>query len=275
MLLRKVGYCMDFTKIFAAGQDYIFLPDRKAHETMDSSAIKLLCDRKKGIGADGIFTFWQTDDKTSQIKGFCQNGEIMQDLSTASICAAFVLFSEESIATHKFQCHDGEIFTVAERVSGDEILISCDTGKGNFDLTYPAVQRKTQLGNRILTLTALELHGIHTVHFSECKDSLNLGYLGERVSECSLFKKRADFIVAQKNEENSFDMNYYGNKKGFSSPALSCFAAMALAACKTENARYDKEIKINCNSSEIFAACKESGDTAVQCTARKVFEGKI
>lgn len=266
---------MKFVKLFAAGQDYIFLSGDNAFDIIENIDVRRLCDRKKGIGADGIAAIRQNSAKMSQITGFCQNGEIMRDFSTASICAAFMLLSEKSITTQAFQSKNGEIFTVSDGFSDKDVTVTCDFGRGEFELKYPAIQRKTQLGNRILTLTAVELHGIHTVHFSECKDNLNLTYLGEQVTNCSLFQKQADLIIAQKNKESCFDMNYYENKTGYSYPALSCFASMALAACKTKNARYDEEIKISCNGYAAYVICKENGDSAVQCSVQKIYEGSL
>lgn len=266
---------MNFVKLFAAGRDYIFLNDKNAFEIIKGADAVGLCDRKKGIGADGIFSLLQKDGKNSQIKGFWYNGEIMQDFSAASICAAFVLLCEKNIKAHTFSGENGEFFIVSDRLSDNEALVSCDMGKGEFNLKYPAIKRKTQLGNRILTLTAVKLHGIHTVHFSECKDMLDLIYLGEKVSRNSLFEKRADFVLCQKNGTDLFEIDYYENNTGYRYPVLSAFTAAALCACKTGEAEYNEEIRISCKDSDAFVVCKENNEAILQCTVRKVFEGKL
>lgn len=266
---------MNFIKLFTAGRDYIFLNDKNAFDKINYTDAVGLCDRKKGIGADGIFALLQKDGKNSQIKGFWCNGEIMQDFSAASICAAFVLLCEKNIKAHTFSCENRSFFTVSDRLSDNEALVSCDMGKGEFRLKYPAIKRKTQLGNRILTLTAVKLHGIHTVHFSECKDMLNLSYLGEKVSRSSLFEKSADLMLCQKNGDNLLEIDYYENSTGYPYPVPSAFSAAALCACKTGESEYDEEIRIKCKDSEVFVVCKENDDTALQCGVRKIFAGEL
>lgn len=263
---------MKFIKLFAAGQDYIILKDCSALDYLTADDIKMLCDRQKGIGAEGILSFYQNNAKISQIRGFLQNGKTMRDFSTASVCAAFTLFSEKRLTHQEFSAENHTVFTVSEHFSEKSGTVFCDMGKADFNLKYPASERKTQLGNRILTLTAAKLHSLHTLHFSECKDKLNLSYLGEKVSSNSLFQKKADLILAEEREV-CFDIDYYG--KDFSSPPLSAYGFTALCACKTERADYDTEIKITHKDSEAYAVCKKNGSIMMRCAVREIFRGKI
>lgn len=263
---------MKFIKLFSAGQDFIILSDSSDIDSLNTEDIIMLCDRQKGIGAQGILSFCQKNAKTSQIRGFLQNGEVMQDFSTASVCAAFALFSEKRLTHQEFSAENHAFFTVSESFSEKSGTIYCDMGKADFNLKYPAEERKTQLGNRILTLTAAQLHALHTLHFSECKDKLNLSYLGEKVSVNSLFQKKADLILAEERED-SIDIDYYG--KAFTTPSLSSFGFTALCACKTGRAEYDKEIKITHKSNEAYAVCKKDGNIMMRCEVREVFRGEI
>ncbi|MBR3766974.1 MAG: hypothetical protein IKL10_01875 [Clostridia bacterium] len=266
---------MKFNKFFCAGKDYIFLSEENSFSEIEKLDIRLLCDRQRGIGADGIFALKQNNSKNSQIRGFLQNGEIMRDYSTASICAAFAINSNESFGECVFSCENNEFFTLFSDSGGKNPLVSCDLGKGNFDIRHPAIMRKTEIGNRILTLTALELHGIHTVHFSENKDNLDTEYFGSRISVNSLFGKKADFIIAQRFSKNSFDINYYENKTGNPRPTVSAFAATALAACKTGKANYNEEMRVTCNNNTVYVFCREDNSVVIQCTATRIFEGEI
>ena len=263
---------MKFTKYYLSGYDLIFIENEKDFYRLNKDSAKLMCDRSRGVGAEGIFTIKQKEGKMHQIEGFCKNGESMRDFSSASICASFVQF----LRGEACRCLSGDekssFFTVFESSAGNTANVCCDMGCGDFKLKYPAVDRKTQLGNRILTLTAVNLHGIHTVHFSEDKNRLNLFYLGERTSENSLFEKRADLTLAQQVEYNQFCIDYY-NKDGFH-PSHSVFASVALCACKTDRCKFNEEIEISVGQEKVFAVCEENGRVIVQCEVQKVYSGE-
>ena len=48
-----------------------------------------------------------------------------------------------------------------------------------------------------------------------------------------------------------------------------------LGGCKTGEAKYNEEIRISCKDSDAFVVCKENNEAILQCTVRKVFEGKL
>ena len=45
---------LPFTKMNGAGNDFIMLDNRDEKLVLDSSRIALLCDRHRGVGADGV-----------------------------------------------------------------------------------------------------------------------------------------------------------------------------------------------------------------------------
>ena len=196
----------------------------------------------------------------------------MHDFSTASICTVF----SDNFKNDIIECvPEGNFFekiSIFRDKSSPSALFSCDPGICK-PCTY--LNKKTEIGNRILTLSCIEFHGVHTVHFSECAESFNLSYLGRKIAGNSIFRKSADITIAQKNDEGGFTLYHYENKTGSPSPTVSAFAAIAIAACKTGNARYDTEIRLSCNGTEVFAFCRENGSCVIQCSAIRVYEGRI
>lgn len=271
MLLRKAGFIMDFEKILIAGKDYIYLPDESTFASLTAKHIELLCDRRKGVGSDGIFSFAENSLKTGKIKAFLKTGELMRDLSSVEICAIFSAFSKEIVKEYEIT----DAFSKKIRIFRDT-----DTSEAAFSREFDYSDsdaytlRKTELGNRILTLTKISLHGIHTVHFSECIDSLNIDYFGKHISANSVFGKKADISIVQKISDNKYLMRHYENKSGNTYPTVSAYAAVALAACKTGYSGYNEEIHISCNDTDIYAFCNKNNSCVIQGKIQKVFEGK-
>lgn len=263
---------MKFIKLLVAGKDYIYIPDNKDFGTLQRKELIRLCDRRKGIGADGIVTFIKTSSKTAQIKGFLQNGKDMPDISSASLCTIFSNIFKDNTTECLNNSENKEKITLLQDKNRSDELISCDMGKA-LPCTY--CEKKTELGNRILTLTALNFHGTHTVHFSECADLLSINYFGKKISENSLFHKKADFTTAEKTEKNTFRLIHYENSTASPLPALSVFGTVALAAAMTGRANYNEEIKLICNTDTVYAFCKEDGSAVLQCKAEKIFEGYV
>ncbi len=64
-----------FAKMNGAGNDFLIF-DRREHPEIPLSAgsIALLCDRRRGIGADGLLTYQPEDDGTFSLEFFNSNG---------------------------------------------------------------------------------------------------------------------------------------------------------------------------------------------------------
>lgn len=266
---------MNFTKYNIAGKDYIHCPDETAFGNLPDNGILSICDRFRGAGADGIFTFCKVSAKTSLIKGFSDNGDIMRNFSSASICAFFEQFLATGITEHTFSSETGQNFTVKADISEEKTVFSCTLKSPAEDSFRRISNRKTEIGNRILTITPVSIHGIYAVHFTDCRDKLNKNYLGQHISKNSLFGKEASLILTEKTDVNSFDISFYENKTGCPRPEVSAFAAVGLAACRNDICRYGDEIFVTCNGNTVKATCNSPESVTIKCTCERVFEGKI
>ncbi len=266
---------MNFTKYHIAGKDYIYCPDKSDFGNLTENSILSICDRFRGIGADGIFSFYQNSSKTSIIKGFSKNGECMRDFSSASICTLFELFLTTDITEHTFLSENGQKITAKSDISKENNLFSCTIEAHTADGIFRETNRKTEIGNRILTITPVHLHGIYTVHFTDCPKMLNIDYLGQHISKNSLFRKKANLILAENTDVNSFEFSFYENNTGCPRPAISAFGAVGLAACRNAICNYGDEISVTCNGNTVKVICNSPDSVTIKCTCERVFEGKI
>lgn len=260
---------MNFTKYFIAGKDYILLRSLEGHLHADIKKASALCDRHQGVGADGIFSFWQNGDKIVQISGLLNNGQIMRDFSSASICACFDRFSESHAADITFTTKNEVISEIKCDFSGNipRIFYRIPSVPGSAACGH--INRRTEIGNRILTVTSACFSGLHGVHFSDCRQSLDINYLGRHFSRNSLFCKKADFIIAQKTDCNTYEIDFYENGTGCPRPTLSVFVATTLAAIKTGRQKFHDEINVISGENKVSLICHSETEAEISCEIRK------
>lgn len=266
---------MNIIKYHIAGKDYIYCPDKNDFGKLAGNSILHICHRLKGAGADGIFSFQQNSSKISIIKGFSENGECMQNFSSASICALFDLFLTTGVTEHTFLSENGQKLTAKTDISEGNPVFSSTIEDIYTEGIFGTSKRKTEIGNRILTITPVSLYGIYAVHFTDSREKLNTAYLGQNISKNSFFAKKANLILAERSNTNSFDISYYENNTGCPRPELSAFAATALAACRCGICKYGNEISVTSFGNTVSVICLTPDAIAVKCTCEKVFEGKI
>ncbi len=264
---------MKFTKYFIAGKDYLLVPDINCHEAICSNRAITLCDRTAGVGADGIFTFQQNNTKNIEISGLLQNGQIMRDFSSASICACFDTFSKTDVTNLTFSFENQAFSELNCDFSGDTAQIFCRIPPTGTGKATDCINRRTEIGNRILTVTAVELSGIHGVHFSQCRNLLDINYLGRHFSRNSLFNKQADFILAQKTDDNTYEIDFYENCTGNPRPTACAFMSVALASIRTGQQKYNEKLHIVNAGNCVSIVCRSDESFDITCDIRRVFTG--
>ena len=53
---------LTFTKMNGAGNDFVMFDNRSGELALDAAAIARLCDRHRGVGADGVLLIEHSDD---------------------------------------------------------------------------------------------------------------------------------------------------------------------------------------------------------------------
>ncbi len=266
---------MHFIKLFAAGHAYIFVDSESAVSELDSEAIKNICDRVCGAGASGIFAVCQNENKKAQIRAFSENGEIMRDSSTTAICAGLGLKITKCVTACEFKCEKSSYFTYSGDTENNKYPVSCNIGKCSLLLNDSGVERRTELGNRILTLTAVRSTADYAVHFSECMHSLNREYLSEKTSALSLFGGNTSLILCEENRNGGFDMlPLYENGKNVV-PPIGGFAAVGVAACLSKRNEFRQEILVDCNGYGVYVIVDKDLSVTVHLDAGVAFEGNI
>ncbi len=270
---------MEFTKIHYAGRDYILIEHTcLSRDTHLPSLATQLCNRYSGAGASGLIIM---REENFYVDVFTHKG-IRTDFDlSAAICTAVYLCEKRNISHTGIKQSSGttDIMTVKQENGFD---VTADLGKGTFlpdeiplASKTPVINRRVEVGNRILDMTALKIGNIFAVHETHFPSSLNFITLGEQITKHSLFNKKASAVFCELKSDSALFIRSYINGTGTVLSDASAAAAAALSLCRNGKTEHGREITVTSDGGEIYALCKKNNSVLINTKAQIVFTGKI
>ncbi len=270
---------MEFSKIQYAGRDYILIKSSAlSKDTHLPSLAKYICNRYTGVGSSGLIILREDD---YHIDVFSHKGSTSEFDLSAAICTAAFECNANNISHIKITQQGCSWDIMTEKLT-DGFDVTADLGKGTFlpdeiplASKNPVINRRVEVGNRILDMTALKLGNIFAVHETVFPSNLNFITLGEQITKHSLFNKKASAVFCEKKSDLNFFIRSYINGTGFVLADASAAAATALALCRTEKSEYSKEITVTSDGGEIYVLCKKNNNVLINTKASIVFTGSF
>lgn len=111
-----------FTKMTGAGNDFVVIDDRKRRIRNGPKAAKLLCDRKWGIGADGLLLLQKSRRASYRMMYYNADGSYGGMCGNGGRCIAFYAFSGKIASRkHRFEALD---HLYSANVSKTEVVLT-------------------------------------------------------------------------------------------------------------------------------------------------------
>ena len=209
---------MRFAKYHGTGNDFVMVEDLEDRLRLDPEVIALLCDRRFGVGADGLIRVVRGDggmDGLSEADFFMDyynaNGEVAEMCGNGIRCLAKLVYDggltnagELRIATRAGLKH-----LVLESVDGVVKRVTVDMGPPSLERkavgmsgepTDTFVGQPLKVGERTFTATAVSMGNPHCVLFLEASDDLarldvpRLGSIVENMSDLFTGRTNVEFV---------------------------------------------------------------------------------
>ncbi|MDR0984227.1 MAG: diaminopimelate epimerase [Ruminococcus sp.] len=283
---------MEFTKMHGLGNDFIITTADFVPENPEKKA-KTLCDRRFGIGADGLVFLLPSDKADFCMRLFNSDGSEADMCGNATRCIGKFVYEKGLVSSDKISLetnsgikyitvfHEGEFVTEVEVEMGSAVLdpklIPIVTDKEIF------LNEPVEIGGEIYFGTGVSMGNPHLVVFVDDVNEVDIDYLGPLFENNKIFPNRVntEFVQVidgeQPNEHSGghLKMRVYergcGETTACGTGACASVAASVLRGfCKRNSA-----VKVELTGGELYIVYRDDGTVTMRGAATEVFTGTV
>jgi diaminopimelate epimerase len=174
---------MRFAKYHGTGNDFVMIEDVSDRIRLDQGTIAALCDRRKGVGADGLIRIAPAPDADFFMDYYNAEGEPAEMCGNGIRCLAKYVYERGFTSDPEIDVltRAGVKHLVLDARDGVVRTVTVDMGPPAFerkaipmtgDPTDTFIGQHLQVGGRTFTATALSMGNPHVVLFVEPSEEL-------------------------------------------------------------------------------------------------------
>lgn len=210
-------HTINFTKIVASGNDFVIVEKNKlsAIRCPLSAAAKSLCDRKYGIGADGLLVLEKSRIADIRMRVFNADGSEAEMCGNGARAVALWANSKLKIKNSKVLKIETKAGMIESEVSGESVKIKLTNPK------HIKTDIKIKINQRPLKVDFIDTGVPHTVIFVEGSDKIDVLNLGRAIRYHKQFSPRGtnvNFVEVLGND--SIKVRTY--ERGVENETLAC-----------------------------------------------------
>jgi diaminopimelate epimerase len=233
---------MEFSKYHGQGNDFIIMDATKKSISLNEDKIRTICDRHKGIGADGLILVKSSDDYDFYMDFYNMDGSKAEMCGNGIRCMAGFIFNKKlsSESSIKIDTLAG-VKAIEMDINGNLLgNISVDMGKPIFspkeipvDLELDEVfGYKIPVENRMFDINCISMGNPHCIIFldpSQEMEKIPLDVWGPALEKHSIFPNKTNVEFIKMGEGNQIDMRVWERGVG---ETLACgTGACAAGVC--------------------------------------------
>ncbi|HYV28942.1 MAG TPA: diaminopimelate epimerase [Candidatus Eisenbacteria bacterium] len=265
---------LEFTKMNGAGNDFVLIDNRAQNIKLTTEQIMRLCDRHRGVGADGLFLLVPNRNGQAAWTWEFYNS----DGSTADMCGngarCFGRFVQKLTGANGQTSFETGAGVIVAKFSGDRVTVNLTSPKG-LHLDQPMT-----LASGSLTVHSINTGVPHAVVFVPDADQAMVQQLGHEIRHHSQFAPKGTNVnFVQRLDDNFIRVRTY--ERGVEGETLACgtgVTASALIAARLFNFR--SPVKVQVQGGDILEVSfretpGEFSEVKLTGPADFVFDGRI
>ncbi len=251
-----------FYKYHGTGNDFIIIRDTQSIKKLDNNQIKLLCDRRFGIGADGLMLLKEHDKHDFFMEYYNADGMLGSMCGNGGRCIT-------AFAKKIGLIHDKTVFAASDGIH--QAFIDDDN---IVKLKMINIEKITVADEYIF----MDSGSPHYIEFVENVDAIDVVNRGREIRYGNLFKNGTNVNFVSTHNSGIALRTY---ERGVEDETLSCGtgAVASAIAFHIKNNLSDKMVKVNARGGKLEVSFEQNQDKFTDIylkgAAQFVFSGEI
>ncbi|MEW5974669.1 MAG: diaminopimelate epimerase [Acidobacteriota bacterium] len=277
---------MQFVKCQGLGNDFIIIESNQVAEGLESKTAVQLCDRRFGVGADGLLLCEALSGRSAsfRMRVFNADGGEAELSGNGLRCLGAYL-----VHAHR---HHGADLRV-ETLAGVKVLNLVDAAPPEYrfvvSMGSPVLDRERiafqaefsldslvgvplRAGGRVWPVTITSMGNPHCSLFVEDLESLNWQEIGREIETMTCFPNRTNVEFIRVRDRRAIDVRFWERGAGmtYASGTGSCAAAVASAL----NHYTDRDVVVDTLGGRLRVVWRDDDTLSLEGPARVVFQGQ-
>jgi diaminopimelate epimerase len=254
---------LSFEKWEGLGNDFVLVRDREAGVAIGSDLVRRICDRRHGVGADGVLV---VGDAPPEMVVLNADGSRPEMCGNGLRCVA-ALLAGSSAKELAVRTDAGERVARVSWTGPDEALVEVEMGRAEIG----AVSRQSW-GGREITFGAVSVGNPHAITFDgvEAREREELGRHVERATPGG-----TNVEFARQTARDAFEVVVWERGVGFTQACGTGACATAALACVNGAASFGVPVKVALPGGELAIHVSANLDIVMLGPARRVFRGTL
>lgn len=265
---------MRFTKMHGLGNDFIVIARDQPLSKEDFLLAPTLCNRRLGIGADGVVFILPSSQADFLMRIINADGSYAEQCGNALRCAAKYYY--ETISDEK------EILKIETEVGLQLAWLTVQSGKVTnvrVDMGAPVIQENSkmkieelvQIEGESFWLTKVSMGNPHGVVFVEDVTHFPVDKWGPKLETHTLFPQRANIEFVKVRSPQELEVRVWERGVGRTLACGSGACASVVAGVLT--GRTDRFVTVHLEGGQLEVQWLENGHVYMSGPAQKVFDG--
>jgi diaminopimelate epimerase len=259
-----------FVKAEALGNDFIIIRDNGGPEVTATEAITL-CDRRKGIGADGVLLVGDSSQADLSMKVINADGSVAEMCGNGIRCVAKYAYDLGLVTKDIMSVATGagiREVVVTKGPDGKASVIRVALGQPVFGIIEQPVA-----GSSDVAITTVSIGNPHAVIFVDDADKVPVASLGPAIEMLPAFPDRTNVEFTQVLDDRSLRMRVWERGAGETTACGTGAAAALAAAVKT--GRTGRKATVKLDGGDLTVTWPEDGQISIEGGANIVFSGEL
>ena len=240
--LRTERRALEFVKMQATGDDYIFIENFDGQISCPESLCIDLCNRHKGIGGFGIVLIERSETADARMRIFNRDGSEAQMAGNCIRCTAKYLYDRGYVHTERIRIETaGGVRTLTVYTAdGCVTMASVDMGRAEFaaekvPCTMPGpevIDRPVVIAGTEYRISCVSMGNPHCVVFCPRVDGLELAQIGPQFENAPFFPERVNTEFVRVVNAHTLKMRVYERGSGETWACGTGACAAVAVACR-------------------------------------------